>query len=639
MPMNEKHKLLVTREDSLLVLNLDTRARNALFRARIRTFADLLTLLDMGENALYRVRNMGDKGVAEVREALKRVEIANEPDEAAEATPLVQTVNVYVDKEGRISPDAPLAALDLGVRVYNALRRYGIDTVGSLLSLRDSGEDNFYQVRNLGIKGVLEINRALERFEIADIKSIPSQLPARTKIQVVHVIGPEVIAWQREFILRQIRAGTLHREALYRGQTTGHWLAVAGEEPPDRIFLTFSNIIGCHLTICDELEALIRGQLQRGRNPWRDFHILVERFRPTARLTLQQLADELNLSRERVRQLQVQTTNTLLNAVSVDGATLRIQSALLRARDTGRELSLTGWREDLITSGMCGRWQNDALAHHDPLNLVLALCLALERHETALTIPGNLKLAIQLGREGRPDVAVNDLIYEQSVSSDARRLIRRHLQHSGAVNALWLQEKLDDSHPAVVKLLHSLKFKWVEGNWYWLPDRKENSHANSKDEVFHRTIRKMLVFCGPLDVDSLQNGLRVALTRQGFPAPSSQVLDMLLHAYGYPQADERFLVPEDVQGTLSDSEKIIISCIRSNGPVISFSKLCQAFDQSLLSRAALVARLQNSPLFEKIATGLYILRGATFSPADIQRAREPGRRKMFKPDNTLPLRF
>ena len=65
---------------------------------------------------------------------------------------------------------------------------------------------------------------------------------------------------------------------------------------------------------------------------------------------------------------------------------------------------------------------------------------------------------------------------------------------------------------------------------------------------------------------------------------------------------------------------------KDKGTVVSFAKLVKVFDQSELSRAALIARLQNSPLFDKADTALYHLRGARYTREDLRRARVSGRR-------------
>lgn len=71
--------------------------------------------------------------------------------------PVVGTVEPVKDpKEGT---DISIADLDLGVRAYNCLKRYGINTIGDLLKLSLT---EIKQIRNLGIKSLEEILQKLE---------------------------------------------------------------------------------------------------------------------------------------------------------------------------------------------------------------------------------------------------------------------------------------------------------------------------------------------------------------------------------------------------------------------------------------------------------------------------------------------
>ena len=531
-------------------------------------------------------------------------------------------IPVYADRQGQIAPESSLDVLGLSVRVYYALRRSSIKYVGELLQLRDSGGEGLYLVRNMGQKGVAEVNAALERFEIVDTLSLPD----KPDVQIVYVISPEVISWQASLIERQILVGTLHREAVFQGQTIGQWLAVAHEEAPDRMFLVFADVLGSTLTLCDELEKLLQSRSKHRRDPARELFILLKRFHPADKLTLQQIADQLGVSRERVRQLQKQCKQALQRRVPVESATIRIQSALLRARDKGEDLTWSQWREDVITSGLCGRWQDDGSEKVDPLDLMLAICKALGEDHPLLALPEHLHLALQLRAEGRPDTPVRELLFERSIPQETRRLIQRHYQHSGAVSTIWLCTKLGISREEVEEILRAVGFKPLARSWYQHIDAPDEKLRLSKSDVFHKNLHKMFKCCGPLDEEDLHYGLRNALSRPDFPAPPPPVLRALLNSCGYAEQDGQFFVEGSVSAQLSDSEQLIVECIRDKGTVVSYAELVEMFDKSKLSRAALIARLQNSPLFDKADKALYHLRGARYTREDLQRARATSKR-------------
>ena len=68
------------------------------------------------------------------------------------------------EPENRISNEAaetPIEALDLTVRVYNALKRTGISTMRDVLDLLDKGENAMLAIRNFGDKSLAELKDKL----------------------------------------------------------------------------------------------------------------------------------------------------------------------------------------------------------------------------------------------------------------------------------------------------------------------------------------------------------------------------------------------------------------------------------------------------------------------------------------------
>lgn len=53
--------------------------------------------------------------------------------------------------------ETPIEALDLGVRVFNSLKRTGITTVGDVMELLDKGESAMLSIRNFGEKSLSEL--------------------------------------------------------------------------------------------------------------------------------------------------------------------------------------------------------------------------------------------------------------------------------------------------------------------------------------------------------------------------------------------------------------------------------------------------------------------------------------------------
>ena len=145
--MEKQSRVVISSGDSLDVLGLSVRARNALYRARIRTVGDLHLLLNAGEENLFHIRNLGEKGIAEVQSVLTRVQITQSPQQIVRKP---KVISVYADRLGELSTASSLDALDLNIRVYNSLRRHKITTIAELLRLRDEGEDALYSIPQSG---------------------------------------------------------------------------------------------------------------------------------------------------------------------------------------------------------------------------------------------------------------------------------------------------------------------------------------------------------------------------------------------------------------------------------------------------------------------------------------------------------
>ena len=73
---------------------------------------------------------------------------------------LTKPVEEVVVEQPNISRDileTPIEALDLGVRVFNSLKRTGITTVGNVMELFDKGEGAMLSIRNFGDKSLSEL--------------------------------------------------------------------------------------------------------------------------------------------------------------------------------------------------------------------------------------------------------------------------------------------------------------------------------------------------------------------------------------------------------------------------------------------------------------------------------------------------
>jgi hypothetical protein len=120
--------------------------------------------------------------------------------------------------------------------------------------------------------------------------------------------------------------------------------------------------------------------------------------------------------------------------------------------------------------------------------------------------------------------------------------------------------------------------------------------------------------------------------------------EVLTH-HGYVNEDGLWYWPGKCDETASGSEKVLLQLLASEGPVVHHSQLCEAFLVSHYSLPALYAAINNSPLFVKVATGLYSLRGTRIGYGDLERAERaavrvaPNVEVAYSAQGKLLLRF
>ena len=109
-------------------------------------------------------------------------------------------------------------------------------------------------------------------------------------------------------------------------------------------------------------------------------------------------------------------------------------------------------------------------------------------------------------------------------------------------------------------------------------------------------------------------------------------MDAIIRINGYRCKEELYYWDGVYDAKLSTSETIIMDCLERIGPVVHHAELANAFIENNLSYPALPAVLSYSPLFEKIETALYKVRGKSISYQDIERAKTVGNRQSLDPE-------
>lgn len=550
-----------------------------------------------------------------------------------------------------VSPSESLKVLDLELRTYNALRRTGIQTIGELIQAVN--ERQIIHLRGVGEKTENEIMEKLDKFQVYDVQKIKPNAVDNDLLTLIskkenfndkHLTISKydaeymeiISSYQREIeeifkllqtsIHNQIRLGLLHNDAEISGKPLKDYL----DFNPDEVLLLLKiySKIQIKLSIAEELNYLL------SKLSYRDIFILVMRY-GFLQATYEEIAVKLNISRERVRQilanLKIKISGIVNNMLkgeigSLNIYLIRTQTALLNAEDLGEELTFASWANHLVSSGLLGNSNNQHAQKLDLVELFLSICnLLYEQESIELKIPENLRYAIILALDDKPNVPVKNLLIAKSTPKEIKNQIDRHAYFTGAVNSRWLSHEINQSSDETNDILLALGYTQVNGVWF-ISKRLRKKTSLSKRDTLEHTVRKMCLFCGPLTVDNICSGLRHAVSRTSYPVPPPEVMQEILEKCGYVNEEGLWYWPGEVDEELNQGEKVIFNCLTEKGPVLHHSELAQAFIDSELSFASLHATLNRTPLIERMDYALYKLRGSKVSYDEIARANFEGDR-------------
>ena len=307
-----------------------------------------------------------------------------------------------------------IEVLGFNVRVRNALRRTGFKEVGELIEFAERGEDALFAIRNMGEKGVAEIQRQLAKVTLIDATlAVPdshsrplgdydSLEEVSANPQIILDLGPpmvqrhEVVGMLQTALRLQISADTLHPEVSVDGKKLQK--IVDAHPSTGQLYETLFKIMCAPSTVSQELEQLFRAI------PARELDVLIRRFgfKPQ---TLEAVASVLGVTRERVRQLQVRATQRI-RRVLLSLPLIRIRSAFLCADNM--HISFDTWSEVILRSGLLGCWTEDAFERYDQLEMMIVIQKLSEDTPQKLNIPKSLEFMISLRRAGRVVISGKD---------------------------------------------------------------------------------------------------------------------------------------------------------------------------------------------------------------------------------------
>lgn len=630
-------------EDPIEQLDLTPRALNAFARANIQTVGQVLQLVE--SDRLWAIRGLGRKSISQIKDELAQAKILHHSEVEANTDVTSNQNNLFLSRED------PIKKLNLSSHSFNTLTRISIQTVGEVVQLIESVR--LKTIRELGTKCILEITTILPRVKILNGTEVESWSSSEVWSQLIGKlvndaeaesiikkddIPRRVVREQSQLVRKQLSKGLLHEEAIIAEKSIKAWLAEAETLETNRVYEVLAVILGSSVNVCEEIEFFLNQMPGQYRTT-----VLLSMYGFEAK-TLAQTGKELGISRERVRQIRIELKDkaTSISNLKAKPVLHRMQSALLIAGDLGLDITYEQWAQRIRSSGLVGDWTSQEFVSADTVEAMIAIYNLLADCELRwLQMPQNLQYTVQLATEGKTNVPAKTPHAIDTLSDEVRRLINRHTKFSGSVHTRWLSQEIDMELEAVTDILQGLGYEALSRDWF-------TPHQISYSDVFHRCLRQMFQYCGRLTIDDICAGMRHGISRSGssvpeyladkgidrsvFPVPPPEVMGEILRTGGYQFDDELYYWNGTCNEKLSKGEAIIMNCLEQIGPVLHHSELVHAFIASNMSFPLLHATLNYSPLFERIESGLYKLRGKEITYQDIERAKAAGEKQPLRPE-------
>lgn len=537
--------------------------------------------------------------------------------------------------------------LNLSKRTFRTLLRSGIRTIGDLKRFYPA--DNLLQIRLIGEKSLNEISVALDEFNKNPITTmLPEELTTRP---LVH---------DKEGIenAKRLPIDVLGLPRAIRGVLRKHGIRTIEDlrKAPDWALLRINRIGMKTLTEIRQRLAGISANpdVHEFKEPvvtekkivtWsqvvesyfrqeKDTYVfvLISRF-GYAPKTLEEIAAELGITRERVRQIQDAVAGRYLKHVRLSGAIELLEKIEDIFLTHGDALSLTRFEGLLIQEGSLGQFSEPlAKGRIKALGLLETLVcwlnLLSDKRYSLQPIEFSVDI-FNLVQSGK--ISIKDRSTLLNISSKARRQIKRKILFTGGITIKESTKILSVDERVAVLTLESLNLKKVDKEWFSFKDLGED-RDNSKIPLRLAGL-KMLAVNPELEISSFHEGVRRHASRFYTSIAPIHVVSHFLPILEFEINGTRVTTHLSTEGSLSQSEKVLISAISKNGGIVSFLDVAEEFFLRGFSLPSVSKVLRQSPIVEKIEDGLYKLRGTNSTWQQIEEAKK--RQKRFSQDNVV----
>ncbi|OQY99713.1 MAG: hypothetical protein B6D41_00815 [Chloroflexi bacterium UTCFX4] len=518
--------------------------------------------------------------------------------------------------------DAKIEVLGLSARPYHCLKRANLKTIGDVLAHNDG---DLSSIHNLGPKSLKEIHERLQDYKMGRLPVTSQAIAEIAPLQdPVAEWGVQLATLELEIeqgrLTKQLKCYTYSLDELIR---TGSTLSADQRELLEyelKYHLKFS-------TLNQELHVLTNTLSPR------EFLVILSRYGFSPK-TLQEIADDLHLTRERVRQIQRRASHRIAQALERNDF-WRLETALFHARQLGLQFSLAKWERLLVEKNLVSETSFMLKAPtEEPQNIIQVVIAILQANAesdeptTRFQLPEQIQSVLE-----NPSLTVEQNRLAKQFPVKELRRVRRECRNAGAVSIYLISRRLKVSTLTVAMALQAHGYEPITKEWL-VKDPPKSEGISVHISAFQVNVIKMLNICGPLSVDSIREGLDNHISRFEMSAPPVSVLRQVLGRYGFEINAKSMVVDfPSANISFSEGERAFFHLVQTKGPVINFHEISQEFELRKLSTALLPVTLRYSVIVQRIDQGLYILRGTNFNRQDVEAANT--RRPVIEQDSTL----
>ncbi len=361
-------------------------------------------------------------------------------------------------------------------------------------------------------------------------------------------------------------------------------------------------------------------------------YILISRFGFSPK-KLEEIASELGVTRERVRQIQEAVALRYLKHIRFSGAGGLLEKVEEVFSIHGDGLSLSSLKAILKRDGVLGQFSEPVnTGHISNLDLLeTMICwLNLISNKKYTMRPAEFSVYISdLAKSGK--VSIRDRATLMNIPKKERRKIKRKVLFTGGITVKEASRILSKEERIAVLLLKDLNLQKIDDEWF--------TFKSLTDDQDHKKIPlrsaglKMLAVNPIMNIDAFHDGLRRYASRFYTSIAPFYVIEHILPILGFDVKASQVSSQLPTKGILSKSEQCLISAIKKNGGIASFLEIAEEFFLQKLSLPAVSATLKRSPIAEKVNDGFHKVRGTEISWQDIEIAQK--RQKRFAQDDEV----